>query len=354
MPGYGNGLVRVPVTAANTTGVVALNNGDGTAAYAWVTPANSFWSGSFIQRMPRGTVRLTGWTSPNLTFDEVCTTTIFSDLQFVVFVDGVQFKAYQGVGDRVRRQHYVTGMPVLATGSTVEIWAPWGTIPGAQNTGADSPVEGGFVTGVWAPLGYSVAKATASVAKISFGDSIFGASVAPFSINVNPPEVMGVAGQCRLAAQAKGALFSTLDYGGGTACGDGITAAQRAQLAVDVAAAMGATNVQVVIALGRNDWFAGTNTPATVAAYVQAMVNALPSYFGKVVITPIPQQSEVTHGTGTLPTFRTALAAVTGATIILGDQIGLNTTTHLAADGVHLSPLGVQVMTPTVRVPLNI
>lgn len=347
----GTGLVPTKITASNRTGVLSLSG------YSWAT-ASQYWGGVYIPRANRGGLRLPNWTSSTLVFAEQCfkSAPTFSDFQYQIVVDNVAYTAVQGTADMTKRLHVVTGMPVNGAGtSTVRIMEPWGTVYGTQGSGVDPQVEGGNVVEVSTPPGYTVAAGTASTLIVTITDSIFGASVSNHVLNVDAAEVMGICGQISLLAWARGWLLADLGDGGRTACGDGITAIQRAQLVVDMAAHCGATLVKVVINLGHNDSANSTATAAQVTTYIQGIINALPTSgsvtYEKHVLTPLPSTSE-----GTLATYSShQMANLTGTTSLTdGHNSGFNTSTDFF-DGVHLNqtpgvPRGVALM----RTPLGL
>jgi hypothetical protein len=320
--------------ATTKTGAVELLH----ATYSWINDANSVaaWGGLTVRRYNEAIVRIPNWTLGTLKFKAQCTLKTNSDMKFSIVVDGALVTSVTGTADAVEHTYEVFGVPA----GTLEIWEPFQGRITALNSGVDGQVEGGIVTGVLQPYGATaVTKQTASTAIVMIGDSIIR------DVTDSSPEMfLSVIGRTRVAAATLGWLTVNIGYGSYTYCGEGPTAANLATFITDVGNSTGATTVKVVFMGGRNDYAYGgqgvASTPTQVQTYVQGVVNALPAGWQKIVVTPIPQTSEVAINTYTLPNFRTAIAAVTGATQLDGTSFGIVTGTDLNADGIHLKGSG--------------
>jgi len=341
-PSAGNGFDVVPVDATVRAGVVELTH----AVQPWISDSNAEWSGNYVRRYNRGVTRWpASWTQTSIQFDAQCTTVTFSDRQFAVVVDGSAVATVTVPGDTIVRTYTVSISP-SPSGSTVEVWDPWHGKPGAQNQGADGPVEACYVVAARLPFGTTMPHPTATTAIIAMGDSIVGARV---PIAANAPQVThGVAGQLRFLAEAKGWLFGDLDYGGATFGGDGMTAANYVTWIQETVAALGSpTTVIVWIQVGHNDYadYGGTvsTSPSALATIISTIASSLPSY-SFVISTPPPATSSGANGGGfTLASYGTAQMAITGSNIISKvdtSTCGISTSTDLG-DGVHFNDSGV-------------
>lgn len=334
----------VALDQANKGGAVRLLH----ATQGWIVDANSVWSGNTVARYNRGVLRLTGWTSPSIMLQAVCTPqTAGGDGQFAVFVDGVFAQAFTVSQDAVPRLVAVNGLDVdPVAGSTVEVWEAWQIeVLASLNSGADQPVEGAFLTGVYVPHGQTVAKPTTDKVVVIVGDSIIGFRLP--SVVGQPQCLYGVGGQLRELALALGAMVVPLDYGGATLCGDGLTAADYVQYIEEAVASVGTpSDVTVLLQPCLNDYYHyGTtvsSTPTDCRTFLQAIVDGLDPAWTKVIVTPVPQGTEGANSGGyTLPNYRTAIALVTGATIVPGTSMGLAIPGDYAVDQVHFNDTGV-------------
>lgn len=341
------GLIGVDATLKG--GAVEMLN----SAQSWIVDANRVWTNQTIRRYNKAFVRWpAGWTSKSISFNAICTMLTNSDGKFAVVVDGALAATVTVAGDLTNRRYDVTNLPVSGSGSTVEVWEPFEG-RNTLNNGADAPIEGGYVTGVWLPPGMSLTKPTATTGIVIMGDSIMGAT------NTSPECWGSVAGVVRKNAHALGRLVATLDYGSATMCGDGYTGANIATLIQQAVTAMGATTVYVLFAIGGNDWnyYGGTLTtsPTTYGTALQAAVTALPAAYNKVILTTTSRAAEGANGGGfTLPNYRTQAAGVTGTnvTIVDGAGLGINTGTDLY-DGTHPNASGVTKIEAGVHTPLG-
>jgi hypothetical protein len=343
----GGGYDYQPVDASVKTACLNL---EAQAGYAL---ANSFWAavGRYIKRTNRAYLQWDGWKLPWVRFDAECTPASFSDLRFGVFVDNVLVKTVQGVGDGVRREYWVPITP-LASGSRIRVEEPWDTVTGAQNRGADEAVEGGYITGAWVPYGTRLTKKRASRALLVDANSILGARLSSSYENLGP------VGKLRQIGDPRGWITMSLDHGG--LCGADLSAANRIALLLAAAADTGASQISVLLEIWRNDWadygaIVSTSTAAAVA-YTNTVIAGLPAAWTKVVLLPITQASEVDHGGGTLPAWRTALAAgIVGTNVVIvdGNTLGLVPATH-EPDGVHTNDAGGDLIVAGVRNQLGL
>jgi hypothetical protein len=313
--------------------------------YPWVTASNFFSNGIVVNayvgnRSNRGSLILPQWPLSFVTLDVFSFTARnppFSDMKIAVILNNSLsgFLTANSFGN-INRTFYTFNN--INPGSKVELLMPWDTVDGAQGTGVDTQKEGTAFFGLWAPSTYVPKAQRFATGTIGWGDSIFSA-VLPNA--ANSIESMGPGGQYRLLGNLLGWGTANLDYGGATEAGDGITPAQRAQVTIDMADQMGLTTAKVIWRLGRNDYANGTATPTTVANGIQSSINLLPGpRFKHLVVTPIPQASEVAVAGFTLPQFRTPQLAITGAVVIDGPTTNIVPGTDLA-DGVHENTLGV-------------
>lgn len=277
----------------------------------------------------------------------VCTPQVSGDGQFAVFVDGAFVTSFAVSQDATSRDVAIHGLPVdPVEGSTVEIWEAWICEKlGNQNSGDDQPYEAAYVTGVYVPPGATVTKPTTDKVVVVVGDSIIGYRLP--SVAGQPQCLYGIGGQLRELALPLGAMVVPLDYGGATLCGDGLTAADYVQYIVEAVASVGTpSDVTVLFQPCLNDYYRyGTvleSTPTDCQNFLQSIVDGLDPSWTKVIVTPIPQGDESANPGGyTLPNYRTAIALVTGATIVPGTSMGLSIPGDYAVDEIHLVDAGV-------------
>jgi hypothetical protein len=325
------------------------------SSQSWIADSNAVWSGNGVRRYARGIVRWPLlWTGTKIQFDAVCTPLAFSDGQFAVMVDGALVATVTVPGDSIPR-NYVVSITPAGGGSTVEVWEPQNGKPSTQNTGADGPVEGGNVTAVYLPTGQTLTRPTATTAIIGIGDSILGFRL-PIASNA-PISYWGPTGQLRALAHANGWLWGSLDYGGACMLGDGLTAANFVTWIGQMVTAMGSpTTVKLLYLPFHNDYADNgssvSTTPSQGTTWLQAIINAFPSY-QHVAITPLPAASSGAVNGFTLAQWRTATAAVTGATILDSTTFGINTATDLS-DGTHLNTAGVVKFVAAVRASVGL
>lgn len=323
------------------------------ATQSYIVDANQVWLGQTVNRFNKSILRWPApWRSKEISFNAQATprTTSGTDGSISIMVDGALFTFVAPPADALNRRYRITNLPIAAGGSIVEAWEPENarTSTGSSlDTGADAPMEGGMITGIWLPPGMHVAPARATTGIITVGDSIISAT------NQAPENYLTVVGQLRLLAQAKDWLVGSLDYGSATLRGDGFTPAQLAANITSLAAQMGLSTVYVYFQIGRNDYnYCGlpgsiNSNPTQVATFLQTVIAALPASYRVVVCTPITQSTvhEAANSLGfTLQQYRDAIAAVTGSNIVAhldGTTFGIVPASDLY-DGVHelAPPLG--------------
>jgi hypothetical protein len=361
----GANLLKQDLNATNKTGAIEYLN----AVQGWPVDTNRLnGSGPMIRRYNRATVRWPNpWPFDSITFEIQNPVNTFSDMRYPIFQNGVQIAVQAGVGDGIRR---TVTYPVTANGGQIDVWEPWSGRTGIPNDGTDKPIEGGYLTAAWLPPGYSITAGKCTEAVIVVGESIIGC-VIPNSATFGNNEVFGVAGQIRLGAQAQGKLCVTLDYGGGTLMGDGISTAQYVALILQAIASVGAQRAVVHFNIGRNDWNANgstvSTTPTQGAAVMQAIMNSLTASMGAnirfVVATQIPQTSEVAVNGFTLPQWRTAWLTLTTPSGSGGLQLVDSTAMGIIVgsgagpavdlgDGVHMNQFGVAKYYAKVKGPI--
>ncbi len=345
----GGGLVRAYCTGATKGGAVEARN----ALQSWIVDSNAVWSGNGVRRYNRGFVRLPApWTATTVQFDAVSNPG--GGNGFAVVVDGAYQKQLFIAQDSAPHNYVISGLTLAGGGSTVEIWEPTGSRSNV-NSGVDSPYAAGYLTSVYLPYKSSLVRPTATTGIITIGDSIFGTRN-PGDVNF-PNAVFGCAGQLRLLAHAQGWLLTSLDYSSACMAGDGLSSANWITWIAQAAAAMGnPATVKVIYLPFRNDWSVYGNTqsnsPTACQSLLQAVINGLA--YQHIVCTNIPQSSESANAGGfTLPNYRTAEAAVSGATILDGTSWGINTATDLG-DGIHPNAAGVAKMVAGMRGALGL
>lgn len=312
------------------------------SAQSWIVDTNAVWSGNGVRRYNRGIVRWpAGWTSTSIQFTATNTPLVFPDGAFAIVVDGVIAAVVTPPANSVPTTFYVTGLPVSPSGSVVEVWEPQNGKPSTQNTGADGPVEGGIVNGVYLPPGQVLTAPAYSTAIINIGDSISGYYL-PAEAG-KPICYYGASGELRALAAAKGWGWAALDYGGACLLGDGLSSANFITWIGQMVTALGnPAAVKLLYLPFHNDYADNgssvSTTPTQGAALLQAIVNAFPSY-QHIIVTPTPCTSEGAVNTFTLPNWRTACGTVTGATILDSTTFGLIPASD-TSDGVHFTRTG--------------
>jgi hypothetical protein len=283
---------------------------------------------------------------------------VYTDGLFAVMVDGVLQATFSVAADAVPHYVSVTGLTIAPGGSTVEVWEPWCGKAGTQNTGADAPVEAGYVTGVYLPPGPTFTAPTCTTGIIAIGDSIIGARLPAAA---TPMCLAGVDGQLRVAAEAAGQLYASLDYGGACMLGDGLDAADFVQWINETRVAMGnPTTVKILWAGFHNDYADNgssvSTTPTDGQNLLQDVVDALGTTgVQHFIVTTWPASSEGAVNGFTLPNWRTKQALVTGSNVTILDStaMGINTATDLQ-DGVHFNDAGVALVAPILVTALGL
>lgn len=349
----GAGLTRQLLDATTKTGCVELLN----SVQPWIVDANrnNGIGNAMVRRFNRATVQWPRpWPFDFIELEAQTTANANSDMRVPIFQGGVQIAVLTATSAMARQSYTV---PVTPNGGLIEAWEAWDTKDGAQNQNADGSKASTYITAAWMPPGYSIqaAKVAAGVeAVVICGESIIGASVpgqATFGLN----EVFGVSGQLRLLAQAQGKLLVSLDYGGATLMGDGMTAAQFGAWVIQGIQSVGATRAVVHFNIGRNDWSNNgsslSTTPTQGAAFLQTVMSIVTTAYGAnvrfVVATQIPQVTESAINGFTLPQWRAAWLTLTmppgcgGLHLMDSTAAGIITGADLAVDGVHLGPTGV-------------
>lgn len=328
----------------------------------WIVDANAVWTNNRIKRYTLGFVRLpTPWRQTYVVFDAICTSSAFGSLTVSIVVDGAQAATQVLTGDARTHTYTVTGLPIKADGtSVVELWEMWSGNGGAQNTGVDKPMDGGWITAVNIPIGTVITRATSNTGIVVVGDSVI-ASVGVTASQATLGYFGSVAGQIQLSAEARGWLSFLLAYGGSCLCGDGLTAANWITIINQAVAAMGnPATVKVLINPFRNDYSncgAGVNTiPSQGQTFLTTLLSGLPSAYQKIVVTAFNQTGEGAVGGFTLPNWRTATiaaaAAVPGTTVVDGTANGVGAGGR--SDGIHFNASGVALAAPAVLASLGL
>lgn len=360
----GAGYSRQLLDATSKTGVVEMLN----SSQSWIVDANrnNGIGSAMVRRFNRGTIRWPNpWPFDSISFEVQSTANANSDMRCPVFQNGVQIGVVTATTAQARAG--VT-FPVTRNGGLIEVWEAWDTKDGAQNQNADGSKASTYVTAAQMPPGYAIQAATCTDAVVVVGESIVGA-VVPGAAGFGLNEVFGVSGQLRLLAQAQGKLLVSLDYGGATLMGDGMTAAQFGAWIIQGIQSVGATRAVVHFNIGRNDWVNNgsslSTTPTQGAAFMQAVMQTVTATYGKnvrfVVATQIPQGVETAVNGFTLPNWRTAWLTLTpppasGGLTLVDSVATMNIITgvDLAVDLVHLGPTGVTKYTNVIRVPIGV
>lgn len=375
----GAGLNRQLLDATTKTGSVELLNG--VQGFPVDANRNNGIGSAMVRRFNRATVRWPNpWPFPSIAFEVQTTANANADMRIPVFQGGVQIGVVTPATAQARQSYTfpVTPTSVFSAAGQIDAWEGWNTKDGSQNQGADGSVASSYITAAYMPPGYAIQAGGVAVGvevPIVCGESIVGA-VLPFSATFGNNEVFGVAGQLRLAAQAMGKLLVSLDYGGATLRGDGISPAQFAAWIIQGIQSVKATRAVVHFNITRNDWVNWGSTvqssPTQCATDLQTIMNtvtasalALGILVRFVVATPIPQTVETANGGGfTLGAYRTALQTlVTPPNASAPLQIIDSTTMGIIVgsgagpavdlgDNVHMNQFGVAKYYAKVKVPI--
>lgn len=287
-----------PLVALDDTNMTSSLNLTG---LPWVNPANDVWSGNVITRYNAQRVcNLPAWTSRHVQLQAISLPvdpSVGGDPYVAVAADGVLI-AIVPISISYSPIEYTVDLSALSIGPHhVQLVDAWQSRTKNFDNGADAPICGTYLTGVRVPVGQAnpVKATTAGVAITCDTDSTGGGtSNEPFAWNGWPAQV-------RRVAEAAGGLLGCFTIGGSCLAGDGLTAAQRANVHDLLLTAMG-TPAQPVHIVERvpNDartayWIQPGSlqqTPAQYAAYLGAELDALraarPSLLAFVMNPPFP------------------------------------------------------------------
>lgn len=267
----------------------------------WVNPANDVWSGNVIPRYNAQRVcNLPAWTSRHVQFQALSLPvdpSVGGDPFVAVAADGV-LVASVPISISFAPIEYTVDLSSLAPGAHhVQLIDAWQSRTKNFDNGADAPICGTYLTGVRVPATQAnpVRATTAGVAITCDTDSTGGGTPpSPFAWNGWPANV-------RRTAEAAGGLLACFTIGGSCLAGDGLTAAQRADVHDRMMTSMGAPAQPVhIVERVPNDartayWnLSGSvqTTPVQYAAYLGAELDALrvarPALLAFVMNPPFP------------------------------------------------------------------
>lgn len=298
--------IGAPVIAPPLGPLVALDDTNMTSSLAltglpWVNPANDIWSGTPITRY--NAQRVCNWpnySARSLQFQAISlpvSPSVGGDPFVAVAADGVLVTTVP-IAIALSPIQYTVDLSGLAPGPHhIQLVDAWQSRTSAFDDGADAPICGTYLTGVRVPIGQPLPiKATTTAVAITCDTDSTGGGTSN-----EPFAWFGWPAQVRRVAEASGGLLACFTIGGSCLCGDGLTAAQRANVHDLLFTAMGTPAQPVhIVARVPNDartayWIqpgSVQQTPAQYGVYLGAELDALraarPGLLAFVVNPPFP------------------------------------------------------------------
>lgn len=331
--------IVTPLTQAHKSCCIPFTN----ALSPYIDDANAVWSGTTITRYNSAFIRFTAWAG-TCSFELQTTPSGEADIYFGVVQNGSLLKTVTNAEGTGKRKVDITG---FTPGQTYELWE---SRQNAVNTGSgvnsgiDVPHSQGYITGIYSPPGWPLPTPVICTS----GIIVLTMSIGNYVTDATPSCFYSPLGQLRKLAHQQGKLVGDLTYGAGTFCGDAFTPSQRADDVYRLYVAMGSpATLKIYVDDVRNDYsyynLHGVGTsPTTWTTQIQSFRTAVLALIPQATFyinTTIGQTTESANPGGyTLPDYRTAVAGLSGWTIISGTALNITSPTY--RDDVHLTQAG--------------